>query len=405
MSRIAGVITQPGVNATELLYFGLFVMQYGGTKSAGIVSTADHSFLPKTGPGLLTDVFSKEDIGYLKSQISIGFCGFGQSLPMVVSSECGDMAISFDGPDDLLWQFVNKLGRISGDLEHSLVSIAKECFGSYAIIISARDKIYALRGDGRRPLCFGKIGDNQYVIASQENAISTIEGRYSRNIEPGEMVIFGAKRHRSVRFISFQRCAHEIIFTQSPASYWNKRSIWGLRSNIGHTLGEAVLQIGNHVDLIYPIPHGGHPYAFGVYEMMKDSGVIFNPQGVLKATYSGQVMIGIEQKLTLAAPDELKGRSVVVVNDTLQSGYETEYVVGLCQKAGAKEVHVATASLALSYCDFGDEVPSDLIGQRRNWAEIALKLGATSFTTLRPNQIIKSIGVRSNVFCTQCLRP
>ena len=399
-ARLAGVAIRHG-EAAKLIFYSLFSQQYGGKSSAGIVSQGDSELLLKADRGLVIHIFSPEDIEKLKGDIAIGqnSSSFEISQPRIIKSHWGEIAICADTDEDTFKQFTRALRKRKGAFDLALDKIARELFGPYAFLILCLGRIYALRGDGRKPLFFGRINDVGYAVASQENAIRAIGGSQIRAIEPGEQIVFDTKSYQSKLLFSVRRCMHEIIFTQPPDSYWGGRSIYGIRYKIGAALAGIFHKVGYSADFIYPIPLGGNPYAEGMAARLN----VKYDRGIIKNMYPRLGSMPLSKFINLANPDAICGKSIILVNDSLQSGEETRYITHLCREAQAREIHVATASLSLSYGQYGCEQPLGLMGLNKSFDEIAQELNATSFITLKPWQILRSMGVPKNVFCMECL--
>ncbi|MCX6806944.1 MAG: hypothetical protein NT135_02390 [Candidatus Berkelbacteria bacterium] len=404
MSRLMGVAMNQDNVSTEA-YFGMFAQQYAGTRSAGIVSLSSLGLTRYADKGLVTNVFSPKTINQLVGNLAIGHNSSieGSIQPYIIDTVWGQLAICADASVELLARFTEALERSEGDFEDVLHRLGCEFFGPYALLILGMGKICALRGDGRKPLCFGKVNKNGYAVASQENAIANIGGVGIRHFEPGELIVFDAQSAISIPLFDVRRCIHEIIFNQSPECHFGSTSVYEIRRRIGRALGKQFLQGGFSAKLIYSVPLGGNPYAAGVAEVLSVTKTKYNPQGVIKNLYPRPEDMPLDKCITLCVPGEVDGQKVLLVNDILQSGEEVKYIARLCLKAGAKEVHVATASLLLSVCQHGAERPMGMIGPNKSWAQIADELEVSSFITLEPRSIRKVMCAHINTFCVECL--
>ena len=404
MSRLTGIVGNR--KAATNCYFMLFAQQYGGPYSGGICSISTGDIFSHRRQGLLTQVFSQQDINILKGHTAIGHISSLEDdiQPMVIDTNWGEVVICGDCSKEWADRLIDYLKNASGRFVFVIKKWMQDNCGPWAFLILYQNHLYAIRGDGRKPLCFGRLNRNGFVVASQENAIATIAGTLLRHMEPGEIVLLNPRTCKSY-FCNYpepnsKRCIHEIIFIQNPAARWGGIQIQNLRIEIGRNLGTL---IKHDIDLIVPVPLGGTSYALGVAGVLKKRGLEFNPCGFTKVSYPRPKGMPISMVLTVTNPHGFMGKRILIINDTLQSGFEISYLTELCREAGAKEVYVAVASLKLSNCAYGGEVSANLVGQNKCYEQIAQALGADDFVALTPIDICRAINISRSVFCTECL--
>ena len=403
MSRIVAVIGDDG--AAETTFFALFAQLYGGKYSGGICSISGKRFCLFREPGLLSQTITQTDVNVLEGAIAIGhISSLANDLqPITMETKSGKLAICGDCAPEWILRIIDYLKAAPKINQTVIVEWMKNNIGPWAFLIINKNRIYAFRGDGRKPLVFGRLDDQGFIIASQENAIVTVGGTILRHLEPGEVASFDKGQIRTL-FCDCDRsatvrCIREVVYTQSPAATWGGSLIQNLRIATGRILGEL---IDVKVDWVYPVQLGGNPFAQGIYEVLP-RGTRFNPAGFTKVNYPRPEIVPIEAVCSLTDPQEIAGRNVLIVNDTLQSGGEIAYLAGLCRRAGAIRIHVAVACLALSNCPYGGEIPIDLMGQDKTNKEIAIALGVDSFVSLPLNDICRAITTPRIVFCAECL--
>ena len=413
MSRLVGIA---GIyDIARDVGSALFVQQYGGIHSCGVYTKDNHGVVyGRKDTGLISHKISSSDFDLLSGCLGIGHISSldNDVQPYeVINQKLGEtIIVCGDCTKDLFEKMCSCLEHAKGKLVTVLYNWMKKNFGPFAFLVLSGNKIYALRGDGRKPLCFGSLEENKgFIIASQQNAINSIGGNLIKHIEPGEIIVFDNTEYDSNIVVAIKRCIREIIFGQSPASRWGKSEIQGLRIRMGEALGRRIKQ---NVDIIYPVPYGGNAYAQGVYREIsnrykskeENKIVTYNPGGFTKNFYPRLPGMRLNTFLSLTNEEEVCGRKIVIVNDTLRSGEEILYLVQRCRQAKAQEIHIGVACLQLFNCPYGGEIPAVLMGVEKTYSEIAKALNADTFCALTMSMICRAINVPEYIFCAECLR-
>lgn len=420
MCGVFGIFGHP--EAAKLTYLGLHALQHRGQESAGIVAAGEDSeFELHRGRGLVADVFNETILGeQLRGTKAIGHVRYSTAgganaraaQPFSVTTAKGPLAIAHNGnlvnADELRANLerdgaifstrsdtevvVHLLARARAPrLEDRLREVTAQLEGAYSLLVMHKDGIIGLRDpEGIRPLILGSVGDG-YVLASETCALDLVEGKLVREVEPGEMVHLTKDGLRSERLYHLpeakrRACIFEMVYFARPDSRIFDLSIYDVRVRMGHQLAkEAPVD----ADIVIPVPDSGVSAALGYAEQ---SGLPFR-HGLIRSHYVGRTFIepkqsirafGVRLKLS-AVRSVLKGKRVVVVDDSVVRGTTSKKIVGILKSAGAKEVHMRISSPPTTYpCYYGIDTPtrSELIGANQTVPQIAEFMAADSLQYL-----------------------
>jgi amidophosphoribosyltransferase len=261
---------------------------------------------------------------------------------------------------------------------------------------------------GIRPLCLGKY-NGSHVLASETCALDTVGAEFIRDIEPGEIVIINKDGVRSVMTKNepgSSLCIFEFVYFARPDSTIDGMNIHMSRWEAGRQLA---LEHPADADLVIGVPDSGTVSAMGYAET---SGIPFGI-GLIKNRYIGRTFIqpsqesrvlGVKLKLN-AMKEVIKGKRLVMVDDSIVRGTTSGQIVKMLKDAGAKEVHVRISSPPIKYsCYFGIDTSTqkELIGARQQVEEIRKFIGADSLGYLSLEGLLKSTGLPAAKFCTGC---
>ncbi len=433
-------IYAPGEDVARLTYFGLFALQHRGQESAGIAVSNGERILLYKGMGLLNQVFTEEILQSLEGISAIGHTRYSttgsnilvNAQPMLISSPWGKIALAHNGniTNSLaLLSYLEERGirptstsdsEIIGhliavqegkSLEERITKAMKLLRGAYSLVILTPRQLAGVRDPfGIRPLCIGRLNENKWVFASESCALSLVDAQFVREVEPGEVVIVDSEGLRSYQAVPSPRsamCIFEFIYFARPDSYIGGVNIHLARRRMGRTLFEEGRV---EADVVVGVPDTGTAAAIGFSEA---SGIPYG-EGLLKNKYIGRTFIlpdqrirdvGIKLKLTPIV-ETIKGKRVVLVDDSIVRGTTTGKIIRMMFEAGAKEVHTRISSPPIGYpCFFGIDtaVRSELIASRLTVEEIREYIGATSLKYLSLSGLVKAIGLPKDYFCTACL--
>ncbi len=437
MSGIIGIYSPNRVDASQIAYYGLYALQHRGQASTGIAVNNNGFVDYHKGQGLVNEVFSKDVIERLIGNIAIGHVRYATSYdskdktnvePLVVGYRKGALALSLDGSivnakalrDELedkgvIFQstldaevIANLIARYHKDrLEEAIMKALDDIKGSYSIVMmNANSLIVARDPHALRPMVLGKIRDG-YIVASETCAFDTIGAEFIRNINAGEMIVIDETGVRTVREKKgkVSHCLFEYIYFARPDSQVDNRSIYTARIEIGRQLAK---ESPVDADIVIGAPDSGIVSAVGYAEESK----IPYRDGLIKNRYVGRTFIqptqelreqGVKIKLNVLK-DNVNGKRVVLVDDSIVRGTTIKRIIELLKKAGAKEVHVRISSPPVTHsCYLGMDTPNEefLMAKGMTVEDIRKQLGADSLYYISLEGLIKAIG-GDDGFCTGC---
>jgi amidophosphoribosyltransferase len=434
-------IYAPGEDAARLAFFSVFMLQHRGQESAGIAVSDGNTITVHKDMGLVTQVFSEERLSKLSGGIAIGHTRYsttGSSIlrnvqPIQCESKFGDIALAHNG--DLInaaeirtemeargvaFESTNDsevIARIIAEskadtIEAAVTEAMERIKGAYSVVIITRDKLIAMRDPyGIRPMCLGSLNGNHYVVASETCALNVIGASFTREIEPGEMIVVDENGLKEIQSVEMQRhalCIFEFIYFARPDSIMYGRTLHEARRRMGHELAREHPVSKAHI--VFPNPDTGTPHAIGFAEASR----IPYAEGVIKNRYIHRTFIqpdqrmrdmGVRLKLN-PLRESLAGRRVVMVDDSIIRGTTTGQVVKMIRDAGAIEVHVRIASPPYKYpCFYGIDTAAqnELIAAKLSVEEIREYIGADSLGYLSLQGLTRAIGVKKDNFCRACL--
>ncbi|MBI4335186.1 MAG: amidophosphoribosyltransferase [Candidatus Omnitrophica bacterium] len=425
-------------DAARLAYLGLYSLQHRGQESAGIVVSDEKEVRQFKGMGLVSEVFNDEKIKALKGHLAIGHVRYsttGSSLlknaqPFLVEYANDSLAVGHNGNlvNALeLRRALEKEGAIfqttmdseiilhliarsrKKNLQDKLIDALSKIKGAYSLVFITKDQVIGVRDpNGFRPLCLGQV-DGAWVLASETCALDLIQARYVREIEPGEIVFINKRGIRSVSPYPKTRhafCIFEYIYFARPDSNIFGHSVYLTRKRLGSRLFE---EQPADVDMIVPIPDSGNSAALGYSEASRIPFEI----GIVRNHYVGRTFIqpsqhirdfGVKVKLN-PVKELLKGRRVVIVEDSIVRGTTSRARVKAVRDAGAKEVHMRVSCPPLRHpCYYGIDFPTkeELIATSRSIEEIRDYIGLDSLGYLSLEGMLASMPLPRQEFCTCC---
>ena len=426
--------------ASNLTYLGLYALQHRGQESCGIVSSDGESLYAHKRMGLVADVFSNPEVfKKLPGKSAIGHVRYstaGASVeknvqPIMVDYSRGSIAVAHNGNlvnAQLLKAELEAYGSIfqttmdteiiihliaaskTNSLVDRIVIALKRIQGAYCLVFLTESRMIAVRDpNGFRPLCLGKLGD-AWVVASESCALDLIEADFVREIEPGEMVVCnkdgGIKSLFPFKKIDPTPCIFEFVYFARPDSYIFGRNVYLARKELGRQLAR---EYPVDADVVIAVPDSGVPAAMGYAE---ESGIPFE-LGLIRNHYVGRTFIepaqsirhfGVKIKLN-PVRELLKGKRVVVIDDSIVRGTTSRKIVKMVRNAGALEVHLRISSPPTSYpCYYGIDTPNrkELISSSHTIDEICRYVTADSLGYLSEEGLVASIGHGNTQYCKAC---
>ncbi|SDF56388.1 amidophosphoribosyltransferase [Sporomusa acidovorans] len=419
-------------------YWGLYALQHRGQESAGIAVTDGNVMDVQRGMGLVNEVF-RHSLPDMPAHIAIGHVRYsttGSSLlrntqPLLVNYSGGQISLAHNGnltnaheiregleQRGSVFQtsmdsevLVNLIARSSRQtIEEKIVDTLTNIHGAYCLVIMTENKLIGVRDPhGFRPLCLGRLGDG-WVLSSESCALDTVGAEFVRDIEPGEMVSIDDKGVASRQFVEPGRlagCVFEYIYFARPDSVIDGQSVYQARFNMGRTLAR---ESGFKADIVISVPDSGTTAALGYSQ---ESGIPF-AEGLMKNRYIGRTFIQPEQKkrdmgvrIKLnAVTSVVKGKSVIMVDDSIVRGTTSGKIVRMLKEAGAKAVHMCVSSPPIGFpCYYGIDISvrKELIAASKRVEEIREFIGADSLHYLSLAGLHASIGnIPQKTLCNAC---
>jgi amidophosphoribosyltransferase len=390
------------LDAAEKVFYGLYALQHRGEESSGIAAVSGERLIWHKGMGLVGQVFSPDNLKQLRGHAAIGhirYSTIGQSSwqnaqPLVAEYSRGQVALAHNG------QLVNALElrraleakgsvfQTTCDSEiilhlmarpeycQDLPGLMKGLKGAFSLLILTPKEMIAVRDpNGFRPLCLGKMEDG-YAVASESCALDLVGAEYIREITPGEIVRIDKNGMKAESFSPARpsHCIFELIYFSRPDSRIYGENIHLFRKRLGVKLAE---ECPARADIVIPVPEGGTAAAMGYSQF---SGIPLD-RGFIRNHYVGRTFIQPQaghrfQKAEIklnAIADVVKGKRVVVVDDSIVRGTTSKSRFGLLRKAGAKEVHVRISCAPHRFpCYYGIDfqLKEELIAANRSLEEI-----------------------------------
>ena len=417
-----GVLAVYGVpNASTLIYYGLHNLQHRGQEGGGIATFDENGESYRyRGLGLLSEIFTDENISNLKGSIGIGSVKYANASkggldnvePLFFHHKSGDFAVAGEGGlvnSAQIAGFLEKHGTIfqTGTESELLAHLVKknpgedriDCIvralnmmeGGFSFILMTRNRIYACRDKyGIKPLCLGRLGDG-YVVSSESCAFGIMGAEFIRDVRPGEVISFDSKGLRSTlysHFCRYRMCAMDYIYFARPDSDIDGCNVHAYRKESGRRLFR---ECPADADIVVGVPESGLSAAMGYSE---ESGIPCE-MGLVKHKYVGRTFIqpvqsmrelGVKMKLS-PVKSIVNGKRIVLVDDSIVRGTTSLKIVRLLREAGATEVHVRIASPMMRFtCHYGVDTstPEELLCSRRTLDEACKMIGADSLGYVSP---------------------
>jgi amidophosphoribosyltransferase len=424
--------------AASQIHRGLFSLQHRGQEGCGIVVSDGHHVLSHKGEGLVGEVFSDPSVIPQEWGRGIGHVRYSTTgstriynvQPLVVECVDGIWALAHNGnltnADKLrrMYQDAGAIFQTSTDSEvlvHILADpmyrrrpqrVARalaELRGAFAFLIMTKDCVMAARDPyGFRPLSIGKLGDG-YVFASETCAMAQTGAEYLRDVEPGELVTVDETGLHSSMFADppehKAHCVFEMVYFARPDSVVFGNNVHAVRMQYGARLAE---EYPVEADIVIPVPDSGNSAALGY---SRASGIPFD-FGFIRNHYIGRTFImpqaeqratGVDLKLAVL-PEVVRGKRVVVVDDSIVRGTTVKRRVAWLRSAGAKEVHVSISCPPVAHpCFYGIDFPTreELIAGGRTVEDIREFIGADSLGYLSEEGLLSPFENASD-YCKAC---
>lgn len=438
----------PSEHVANLTYFALFALQHRGQESSGIAVANGESIEVYKEMGLVSQVFNEDILEHLQGFIAVGHNRYstqGQSSlenaqPLLLKTHLGPVAFAHNGnlvnyetlrsrltAEGLTFQTTSDSEVIAKSfayahgetLDEKLKEAVAPLSGAYSVVFCTKKELVGFRDPlGIRPLCLGKLSKNGrqgWVISSESCALHTVGAEFVRDVEPGEAVIVDENGLRSFQLQESKRtasCIFEYIYFLRPDSCCQGESVYEARYRMGKQLA---LEAPVEADGVMPVPDSSIPAAIGY---SAESKLPFF-EGLIKNRYIARTFIQPEERLRRMGVrlkfhplrENLVGKKVVVVDDSIVRGHTTKAIVALLKEAGAKEVHLRITSPPIRHpCNLGIDMATyeELIANKKTVEDVQRYLGADSLHYLSLEGLVKATQKHPSPsakekFCTACL--
>lgn len=441
---VFGVYSPEKSDVTSTSYYGLFALQHRGQESCGIAVNDDGVISVYKDTGLVNDVFTPGIINDLgEGNIAVGHVRYGttgtndrsNAQPILVNHIKGKMALAHNGnlvnsgelrkelelegsifhttsDTEVISYIITKERLTAPSIEEAVNQAVYRIKGAYSLVIMSPTKLIAVRDEnGFRPLCYGVTSDGRYIVASESCALDAVGAKFIRDVKPGEIIVFDKNGVRSIDDhcdkAPCSMCVFEYIYFARPDSVIDGCSVHSERQRAGAFLA---LEHPVQADVVIGVPDSGLDAALGY---AKQSGIPYEI-GFIKNKYIGRTFIApgqksredkVKIKLNPIA-ETVRGKRVVMIDDSIVRGTTSARIVKLLREAGAKEIHMrVSAPPFMNPCYYGTDIDSreNLIACKHSVDEIAEIIGVDSLGYLSVESV-KQIakGVNGTGYCTAC---
>jgi amidophosphoribosyltransferase len=425
----------PGEDVSRLTYFGLFAQQHRGQESAGMAVSDGQHILVYKELGLVSQVFNEATLRTLQGDLGIGHTRY--STTGSTTWENAQPAFKTDGERSLALGHNGNLvntaelagragraaaattdsdlvagilaGRLKAGLWDASLEVLPDLRGAFCIVMMDERSLYAARDPyGLRPLSVGRL-PNGYCVASETCALDIVGATFIRDVEPGELIRIDDRGPRSARFAESPRkalCIFEFVYLARADSRIQGTTVHEVRRKLGCRLA---VEAPAHADMVIPVPDTGHSAAQGYAEV---SGIPYG-EGLMKNRYVGRTFIqpsqslrerGVKLKLN-PIPDAIRGKRLVVIDDSIVRGTTTRQIVQALREAGAAEVHTRITCPPIQWpCFYGIDMPTrhELVASDLSVEEIRRFVGADSLGYLSLEGMVAATGAPRDEFCRAC---
>jgi amidophosphoribosyltransferase len=426
-------------DAARLTYLGLYSLQHRGEEAAGIVTYDGKAMRTHKGLGLVSEVFNEQTLHSLPGRMALGHTRYSttgasvlkNSQPLVVTYAKGSIAVAHNGNLINAYQLKRDLeakGSIfqttvdseiilhllahakNATFEEDLVECVRQIKGAFSLIfVTERELIGCRDPNGFRPLCIGKL-NHTFVLASETCALDIIGARLVREVEPGEIVLIGGQGLRSLKPFKdamprASHCFFEHVYFSRPDSRIFGEGVQAVRMALGRQLAR---EYPVEADAVMPIPDSGNYAALGYSLEAKIPFVL----GMTRNHYVGRTFIQPAQEIRdlkvkvkfNPIRDLVRGKRLVVIDDSLVRGTTTRARVKSLREAGAKSIHLRiSCPPTRNSCFYGIDFPTrkELIANRLSVDEIRKFIGADSLGYLSIEGMMKAVS-QPGRYCTAC---
>ncbi len=433
---VVGVQHHP--EAARLAYLGLYALQHRGQESAGIVASDGSQLIRHVDMGLVADIFDKNTLESLKGRLAIGHVRYStagdttvrNAQPLLAHTSHGVLALAHNGnltnaltirknleSSGSIFQTTSDTECIlhlvarsqAKTLREAILDALRQVEGSYSLVFCTKRELIAARDPyGVRPLVLGKLGST-VMVASETCALDLVGAKFVREIKPGELAYINGGGIKSTLFAERPQtafCSFENIYFARPDGVLYGKSVYQVRTELGRQLAR---EAPAKADWVVAVPDSANVAGVGFAE---ESGIPFG-LGLIRSHYIGRTFIeptqtirdfGVRIKYN-AVREALKGKSIVLVDDSIVRGTTSRKLVRMLRRAGVKAIHMRISSPPIiGPCYYGIDTPTkkELIAANHSVAAIREYLGVDSLAYLSVEGLLKCCGGNKKTFCVGC---
>jgi len=424
--------------ASRLAYLMLYALQHRGQESAGIVASDGSQLTRQTGMGLVSDIFNTQTLAPLKGRLAIGHVRYStagdttlrNAQPLLANTAHGVLAIAHNGNltnaltlrkqlenSGSIFQTTSDTECIlhlvarskAKSLRDAILEALRQVEGSYSLVFCTKKELIAARDPyGVRPLVLGRLGQ-AVMMASETCALDLVGAKFLREVKPGELVYVNGGGIKSTIFAQRPQtafCSFENIYFARPDGVLFGKSVYAVRTELGRQLAR---EAPAKADIVIAVPDSANVAAVGYAE---ESGIPYG-LGLIRSHYIGRTFIEPSQTIRdfgarikyNAVREALKGKSIVLIDDSIVRGTTSRKLVRMLKRVGVKAIHMRISSPPIiGSCYYGIDTPTkkELIASNHSVAGIRDYLGVDSLAYLSVEGLLKCCGGSQKSFCVGC---
>ncbi len=431
-------ISAPGRDVSRLAYFTLYALQHRGQESAGIAVSDNGHLTVFKDMGLVSHVFKEETLRSLSGQAAIGHVRYSttgsarwrNSQPVCHIRNGHTLALGHNGNVVNTAELREELSGVklnstsdsellaaliathpAEDIRDAVAATVPKIKGAFSVVLLSQDLVIGFRDPwGVRPLCVGRLEDGNYMLASESCGLDIVGAEFVQEVGPGQMAVLRPGRLEVTQIVEPANkqalCIFEFIYFARPDSVIEDRTVSRIRNRMGEELAR---EFPADADMVIPVPDTGTPAAIG---FARASGIPYG-EGLIKNRYIGRTFIQPDQDLRQHGvriklnplKEVIKGKRLVVVDDSIVRGNTTNKIVRMLFDAGAKEVHLRVSSPPITHpCFYGIDTATSslLIASTKSVNEIREHVGATSLGYLSLGGLQRAVDLPAERFCRAC---
>lgn len=438
---VFGIFSDGSLDPAYACYNGLLALQHRGQESCGIAVTDEGVIDYHKNMGLVTEVFNNSILDSLPGQMGLAHVRYStaggsvleNAQPLVMRYVKGTLAVAHNGnltnaveirrslerrgaifqttiDSEVICYVIARERLKTHSIEEAVANTMQVIEGAYSLLVMSPRKLIAARDPhGFRPLCIGRLNET-YVFASESAALDACGAEFVRDVEPGEIIVANTEGIRSIKpeFKEKKKslCIFEYIYFARSDSFIDGVSVYETRKQAGRILAR---EFPVEADMVIGVPESGIDAAIGYSE---ESGIPYE-KAIVKNSYIGRTFIKPSQKERMKSvriklnpiADMVKGKRVVMIDDSIVRGTTVDRIVTMLRDAGAKEVHMRISSPPFMWpCYYGTDIPSrgELIACNHTIEEITKLSGADSLGYLPVEKLSEMLNFAPVGFCDGC---